>query len=163
MIRKIKSKKGQEEMIGFVVIVLIVVVLLLIFLRFSLTQEIVSEENFEVHSFLQVYLDYTSDCEDLEERLIMRDLIIACNKEEVCVDGREACVALSEDTEAILEQVWQKLKPDTKAYDFLIVSETEQIFVENWVKEGEDNTGNSKSSITTLTGKGIDITLDIYY
>ncbi len=153
------KKRGQEEMIGFVIIVVIVAVILLVFLRFSLNNDVVSENNFEVETFLQVYLEYTTDCSNLEERLTMRNLIVACNKDEECTDGIDACEVLEKETEEILKRVWQDLKPDTVGYSLLITTETSQIFDTGLVG---NSTNNYKSGMTTLTGKGIDIFMNVY-
>ena len=62
---EIKRKKAQEEMVGFALIIILVAVILLIFLGFSLRdQEKETIESYEVESFIQSFLQYTSDCRD---------------------------------------------------------------------------------------------------
>ena len=63
------NKKGQEEMVGFVVIVVIVSIIILFFLVFSLSSDRESGTSYEASSFLQAALAYTSSCEDNREFL----------------------------------------------------------------------------------------------
>ena len=58
-------KRAQEEMVGFALIVIIVSVILVIFLGFSLRdQGKENVESYEVESFIQSFLQYTSECRD---------------------------------------------------------------------------------------------------
>ncbi len=81
----LSERKAQEEMVGFALIMIIVAVIVLIFLSLSLrNQEEEIVENYEVDSFIQSFLMYTSDCADgYEPRYrTIEKLIIDCNKND---------------------------------------------------------------------------------
>lgn len=102
-----KSKRSQEEIVGFALIIIIVAVILLIFLGFSLRsgqKEIV--ESYEVDSFIQTLLQYTTDCRDNLEYLSVQKLIFNCNSEEECLDGRSSCEALNLTLMEIVGETW---------------------------------------------------------
>ncbi|MBU4116158.1 MAG: hypothetical protein KKG94_00235, partial [Nanoarchaeota archaeon] len=75
----VSCKRSQEEIVGFALIIIIVAVILLIFLGFYLRapqKEII--ESYEIESFIQSFLQYTSDCESNLEFLPVKNLIFAC-------------------------------------------------------------------------------------
>ena len=77
-------------------LVWIVAVILLVFIGFSLretTKDIV--ESYEVESFIQAFLQYTTDCRDkTNDILTIRELILECNDLEKCSDERDTCIVL---------------------------------------------------------------------
>jgi len=103
-----KRKSGQEEMVGFALIIIIVAVIFLVFLGFSLRgSQKVDIESFEVKSFLQAFLQYTTDCRDSGlEYLSIRDLIFSCNKNDICLDDRNTCDVLNSTLTEIIEESW---------------------------------------------------------
>ena len=100
-------KKAQEEMVGFALIIIIVAVILLIFLGFALRgQEKETVESYEVESFIQSFLHYTSDCRDNLEFLSVQKLISGCSNNVRCLDGRSTCEVLEPILKGIVEESW---------------------------------------------------------
>ena len=103
-----KSKRSQEEMIGFALIIVLVAVILLIFLGFSLrSPQNETIESYEVESFIQAFLQYTTDCKDNLEFLSIKKLIFACSDRETCLDRRDTCEVLDSTLKGILEESWK--------------------------------------------------------
>ncbi|MBI2057207.1 hypothetical protein HYT91_03060 [Candidatus Pacearchaeota archaeon] len=69
-----KNKIGQEEMVGFALIIILVSVILLVFLAFSLNKpKTEATESYEVNSFLQSSLQYTSSCQTSNPARLLKD------------------------------------------------------------------------------------------
>ncbi|MBI2043435.1 hypothetical protein HYT25_03535 [Candidatus Pacearchaeota archaeon] len=155
-----KNKFGQEEMVGFALILILVAVILLVFLGFSLrSPPKESVESYEVESFLQSMLQYTTECEDNIERLSVQDLIFSCNENEKCADGKNSCEVLKTEVESILKESW-KIGDEwpVKGYELIINTDTQSILE---IKEGE-TTGNSKGAPQYLP-KETDVFFKAYY
>ncbi len=160
----LSRKSGQEEMVGFALIMVIVAVILLIFLSFSLRKsekEIV--ESYEVESFIQSTLQYTTDCRDNLEYLSIQKLIFDCYDNNKCIDERNTCDVLNSTLKEIMKESW-KVEGDRpiKGYELkIIVDESEEILM---FKEG-NITQNSKGAIEPFPrgGRSYEILLDIYY
>lgn len=100
-------RKGQEELVGFALIMIIVAVILLVLLSLSLRKPQQEEvESYEVNSFIQAFLQYTSDCRDESEYLDVQELIFDCNDRRVCVDGRDTCEVLNSTLMEIVAESW---------------------------------------------------------
>jgi len=161
---KIKKKIGQEEMVGFALIVVIVAVIMLIFLGFAVKNKGDSEtQSYEVESFLQALLQYTTDCEDYSGYVSIKELVSDCNRERNCLDGRDSCVVLEENLERLIAESW-KIQGDrpVKAYFLNITSNIGDILI---ISEG-NSTKNSKSAIQPLpprSGISTDIIFIVYY
>lgn len=157
-----KFKKAQEEMVGFALIIIIVAVILLVFLGFSLrssTKDIV--ESYEVESFIQSFLQYTTDCRDkTNDILTIRELILECNDFEECSDGKKSCEILNSTLNGILMESW-KIGVDRpiKGYKLNITSQDQPILL---LEEG-NITINSKGNSYPLGKRDIWITIKIYY
>jgi hypothetical protein len=104
MLRKIKSernrKKGQEEMVGFVVIVMIVVVVGVVFLAFSLRKpSSTTQKQQELADISWALLSYTTNCSINTMPQSVWDLTRHCNVNNPQCDnsgGKMACQALNE-------------------------------------------------------------------
>jgi len=158
-----KNNKGQEEMVGFALIIVVVSVILLIFLAFSLRNgEKESVESYEVDSFIQSFLQYTTDCRDNLEALSIQDAIFSCNNNEICIDGRNSCDVLNSTLSEILKESWPVgAERPVKGYDLIINSDNKSVID---IKEGQE-TANSKGSIQPFSrgGSQIDIIFTAYY
>lgn len=159
-----KIKKAQEEMVGFALIMIIVAVVLLIFIGFSLrNQEDEAVESYEVDSFIQAFLQYTTDCADGYEPRYhsIRKLIVSCNNQEKCLDKRETCEVLEFTLKGIIKETW-KIKGDrpVKGYDLKIISDKDKIILN--ISDG-NITKNYKGSIQSLGKEDIDIFFSAYY
>ena len=160
----IQNKSGQEEMVGFALIMIIVAVVLLIFLGFSLrNQQDEAVENYEVDSFIQAFLQYTTDCaEGYEPRYhSIRKLIVSCNNQEKCLDERNTCEVLEFTLKGIIEETW-KIEGDRpiKGYNLNILSDDNNVILN--ISDG-NITQNYKGSMQSLGKEDIDIFFSAYY
>ncbi len=124
-----KKKKAQEEIVGFALIIIIVAVILLFFLNFYLRSgEKEGVESYEVDSFIQAFLHYTTDCEDYLEYLSVQDLIFECNNDALCLDDREACEVLNSTLRNIVDKTWKVGENyPVKGYELNITANEEEI------------------------------------
>ncbi len=157
---KSKNKKAQEEMVGFGLIIIIVAVILLVFLGFSLrNQQKESVEDYEINSFIQAFLQYTTDCEDNLEYLSIQKLIFDCKNSEKCLDGRDSCEVLNSTLIEIIEESWEvgEDRP-IKGYELRISSDEAEIL---FLEKG-NITRNYRGSAEYLP-KEVDIYFTAYY
>lgn len=165
LIKKIcpRSKRSQEEIVGFVLIVIIVSVILLVFLSFSLRNSKKMEiESYEVEGFIQSFLQYTSDCEDSTGFLSMQNLIFSCGNNEMCLDGRSACETMELILKEICESSWNVgEETPIKGYGLRISSGGEEIFLFN---KG-NITQNYKGAAQPFSriGEDYEISFKVYY
>ena len=104
------KRKAQEEMVGFALIIIIVAVILLVFIGFSLRNpQKENIESYEIESFIQAFLQYTTNCRDLNnlEYLSVQDLIFDCSNNEKCLDERDTCEVLDSTLTGIVEESWK--------------------------------------------------------
>ena len=153
-----RSKRSQEEMVGFGLIIIIVAVILLVFLGFALRKpqkEIV--EDYEVSSFIQAFLQYTTDCRDNLEYFSVQKLILACERGKKCLDERDTCEVLDSTLKEIVEESWDvgEDRP-VKGYALKIMLEEEEIL---FLEEG-NITNNYRGSEEYLPQ--IDIYFTVY-
>lgn len=108
MIRK--SKIGQQEILGFVMIIMIVVVVAVIFLGISLRKgdkELISTEDLEISNFLSSSLKYTSDCVVKEPFYgDLGEVIEGCYSGKSCSDGRTACEVANQTYSDMINSLW---------------------------------------------------------
>jgi len=158
----IKNNKGQEEMVGFAVIVVIVGVILLVVLGFLLNnskEEIV--ESYEIESFIQSTLQFTTDCENEIGFLSLQNLVIACDKGTNCINGGESCKILNSTLKNLIESGWQVGEESAiKGYNLKVIINN-QTKLE--IKEGNE-TKNYKSGFQGFarSGSNYEVSLDIY-
>jgi hypothetical protein len=156
------NKFGQEEIVGFVVIVVIVSVIILVLLSFMLTNnESSAVESYEVESFIQSMLQYTTTCENKLEFLSYQKLIAYCENEGVCLNGVNSCEILNSTTEEIIEVGWNINEQSAiKGYEFKISTEEKELF---FLEEGNKTT-SYKGSFQDFarSGKEYTISLTIY-
>ncbi len=157
------NRKGQEEMVGFIVIVVIVSVVLLVLLGFLLRSPGSSAvESYEVESFIQASLQYTSECENRIEFLSIQDLIVSCERGEKCLDERDSCEILNESLKGVIGKAWNVSEQSAvKGYKFTIKIEEEERLV---LKEGNE-TRNYKGAFQDFAKRGdsYEVSLDVYY
>ena len=162
--RKNINKKAQEEMVGFAFIIILVAVIMLIFIGFSINRpQLEDVESYEVESFLQAFLQHTTNCEDNLEHLSVQKLISRCISGEICLNKEKSCEVLNTTISEILEESWKvgENRPE-KGYKLLINSETEDILD---LSKG-NKTGNYKGAIQDFTSSrtgNVEINLKIYY
>lgn len=119
------KRRGQEEMVGFVLIILLVAVIFIIFLGFYLRKSSSDQrtESGELSQFLDALLEYTTDCSlnngySYEK---ISDLARECNQGAQCSNGKDACLVLKENSKEIIESSWNfGAQSPTKGYNFVI-------------------------------------------
>lgn len=116
---------------GFALIIIIVSVILLFFFGFSLRDgQKQSVESYEVDSFIQGFLQYTTDCKDNSEYLSVQKLIFECDNEFICLDEREACDVLNSTLKDIADESWKTGQDrPVKGYELVISVNEEEILV----------------------------------
>ena len=156
------SKKGQEEMVGFAVILIIVSIGLLILLSFLIrSPSNGTTESYQVESFIQSSLQYTSSCENEIEFLPVQDLIIACDNGVKCVDGTDSCAVLNSTIEDLVNSGWNVGNQSVvKGYNLKITADGQEKLT---IKEG-NQTSNSKGGFQDFSRSGSDyeVSLNVY-
>ena len=102
-----RIKKGQEEIIGFVLIIVLVAIIALVFLAINLRRAPEKLPSTELESFLQASMRYGTDCFSSPEiRYNLKDLIVACDNREKCMNDADACDVLNKTLMQILKENW---------------------------------------------------------
>lgn len=104
---KMRNIKGQEEMVGFVLIMVIVAVVFLIFLGIFIRKGAPIEVNNagDLSQYLDSLMEYTSDCAVQPEPSFasVAELTRYCYSGDLCSNnGKSACLALNDTLGAIL-------------------------------------------------------------
>lgn len=91
------KRKGQEEIVGFVIVMVLVSIVILILLGLSLSNEPGSVNSKDIEQFLQSSLEYTSTCaiRYVPDYARIGELVDSCRQHETCTDGRNACDVLN--------------------------------------------------------------------
>jgi hypothetical protein len=106
------SKRGQEEIVGFVAIILVVAIIAIIILGIALRNDNSTiKESKDVRRFIDGAFQYTSDCALGYEPnyATLKDLIKSCYGEsgKTCLDERQVCLALNQTLKGLLDASWQ--------------------------------------------------------
>ncbi len=159
----LSGKSGQEEMVGFVIIVVIVGVILLVLLGFLLRgSNRESVESFEIENFIQATLQYTTECSSQIDFLSVQNLIVACNRKEQCLDGKDSCDVLNSTLIDLMKSSWKVGEQSAiKGYSMEIVTEQQGILK----IEGGNQTDSYKGSFQDFakSGDNYEISLNVYY
>lgn len=160
---KLCGKSAQEEMVGFGMIIIIVSVILMIIIGFALKKGSKEEnlENYEVESFVQSALQYTTDCENSIEPLTVQNLIFYCYNNESCIDGRFGCYSLNQTMNEMIKASWAISSNGVyKGYQFKISVENKSLMTDSYGNQ----TGNSKGSRQFLSKSygDAEITLKVF-
>ena len=106
-----KSKRGQEEIVGFVLIVVLVVIVFVIFLGIRLRNPEPSQKQSEIlYQFLESAMEQTTDCVLSENgrNIVLDDLIKECySTNNVCVSGESSCDNVEATMRDILNNTWK--------------------------------------------------------
>ena len=133
-----KKKKGQEEIVGFVLIVVILAIAMVIFLGIKLRNlEPTQKESEILYQFIESSMEQTTDCviRQNSRNIDLNELIKECRSfDNNCLNGRSSCDVAQETMREITDSAW-KIGPDypTKGYEILAEystnsSESEEIF-----------------------------------
>jgi hypothetical protein len=157
------DKRGQEEIVGFVVIIVIVSVAMLILLWFMLNNKSeAAVASFEIESFIQTALQYTTSCESQVDFLSVQDLIIGCEEGGKCLDERDDCVVLNETLTNIIENSWAVSEQSAvKGFKLNIYTDEKEKLQ---IKKGNETT-DYKGAFQDFARAGSDykVSLNIYY
>jgi len=149
--------------VGFVVIIIIVSVILLVLLSFMLRSPVSKAvDSYEVESFIQASLQYTSTCENQIEFLSIEDLIVSCEEGGTCLDERNSCDVLNESLRGMIENAWNIGEGSAvRGYKLKVMIDEEEKFT---LKEGNE-TRNYKGAFQDFAKGNTDyeVSLDIYY
>lgn len=106
---QLKDKRGQEEIVGFIVIVVLVSIVIVILLALMLRQEGEDyKDSREVKGFLSGALEFTSDCAIHNELayLSLGEVIGECNQGKRCLSGEGACEVLNKTFAILIDKSW---------------------------------------------------------
>ncbi len=163
---KNKKTKAQEEMVGFALIIILVSIILLVFLAFSLNKsKTASIESYEVNSFLQSTLQYTTTCQTSSGIIkfgSIQDLVFECDLNKKCSNNEDTCKVLNETLTDILEESWPigEDRPN-KGYE-LIVNIKDELTLN--IKEGnftKDCKSSSQSFYKSKSKKEFSINFEV--
>lgn len=145
-------KKGQEEMVGFVLIVIIVSVIMVVLLGFLLkSPEAEAVQSYEIGNFLSAALQYSSSCENYLGFLDVESLIVSCDEEETCLDGKNSCEVLNETLKDLIETGWiVGEESPVKGYELKVIIEEEERLI---LTKG-NKTGDYKGGFQDFPRKG---------
>lgn len=101
---KIKLKKAQEEIVGFVVIVVLVSIVLVIILSISLTNKNdVDKKSNELLSFLKSLRVVTTECASYGDNYLnIGQLMHECFNNKQCSSKEDSCIVLNRTLKNIL-------------------------------------------------------------
>ena len=103
-----RKNKGQQEIVGFMIIVVLVIIVGVVFLGVFLRQDNkVVTDDAEMENFLVSSLRYTSDCYRNEETKFktLGELMSDCYKSRTCSNGKNACEVLNKNYADVLKIV----------------------------------------------------------
>src|SRR3990167_8315955 len=127
-----RIRKGQEEMVGFVLIIVLVMIIILVFVAFSLRKgSSKAVESFEVDSFIQAIKQFTTDCAiGTETKYRSIDQLASnCQTGDKCYDGRDSCDVLEADLRALLNKGWSSQDRGAIKGYYLIIKTDNKIIV----------------------------------
>jgi hypothetical protein len=150
----LKRKRGQEEIVGFVLIIVIVAIIFLVVLGIMVRRgtDSVRSESSEVYQFLESSMEYTTSCSfsSAPDYYILGELFEECYTGSNCLDGANSCEVLNETLAEILDSSWV-VSPESpvKGYAF------NSFFKTNSSEEGTEiislDKGNCEGSIRGAT------------
>ncbi|MBU0959677.1 MAG: hypothetical protein KKB31_07050 [Nanoarchaeota archaeon] len=106
MNRKTFNGRGQQEIVGFVLIVVLVVVGLMVFMIISLRESPEEVNSVEVDNLIGAMMKYTTECAITFEPEYdsMEDLFKSCYQEKQCSNlGKDSCEYLDEKLREIMD------------------------------------------------------------
>jgi hypothetical protein len=160
------KKKAQSEMVGFAIIIVIVAVLILVFLSISLNKSKDDfTESYEVESFIQASLEYTTDCAINYEPNYqnVRRLIFRCINGENCLGERDSCEVLNETLKELVELSWN-VGPEwpDKGYFLEIVANNESLLKFSEGNVTQTSKGSKQPFSQGLTGNKGEIFFEVH-
>lgn len=100
-------KRGQEEIVGFIMIVVLVVVILLIFLGLNIRSgdSPTLQDSVKARQFLESSMEFTTDCAIgyIPAYARIGEVIRECSRGGRCVDGRNSCEVLNTSISGLVD------------------------------------------------------------
>ena len=99
-------RKGQEEIVGFVVVVVLIAVVALVFLSFSLRGDVQTRENVGLSYLVESVAEYTTSCSlyVAPDYASIGELYRACYQHTLCSDGVDSCLVLNQTLLPLINQ-----------------------------------------------------------
>lgn len=133
---KNKQKRAQDEMVGFALILIIVAVIFIIFISIYLTKPSPENDDYQIKSFVQALLQYTTNCkEESLDNITVQQLIKRCYEQEECYNDetspsveRNPCKILNDSVKEIIKESWKiGAQNPNIGYSFIInITENEE-------------------------------------
>lgn len=153
-----RSKEGQEEMIGFVLIIVLVAIVAVVFLGIQIRKSPEMETSREISSFLSSSLMYTTKCKTEPENIRnIENLIRDCGREESCLDGRPTCEVLNKTMANILKRNFPLNKYG--GYRFRVYRENKTSIIN--LKRGNESVDMEGEKVD-IGGSGLKVSLRLY-
>ena len=121
-------KKGQQEMVGFVLIVAIVLIALMVFLVISIRNRTEFKQSDDVENFINVLMAHTTECAIVYEPDYdnVIDLVKNCYNNRKCANlNKMACEYLNESLNLIMEKVMET-DASIAAYELDLIYENDE-------------------------------------
>jgi hypothetical protein len=154
---KMKTRKGQEEVMGFVLIVMIVIIIGIVFFAFSMrkTGQSVWQQSSEASDFLNSILAYTTPYKigGIGTNQSVKELLQACAERQRCGTGTKDCCTAANST---ISDIFGHLQADASGkfihgYNLTATDGATRLVT---VVTGETTTGSSFiSSVPIPVGK----------
>ncbi len=125
--KPINTKKGQQEMIGFVLIVVLVMVAIMIFIVISVRKTPEDRQSLEIENMLSVMMKQTTGCAIVFEPEYdnVEDLIKSCYLDKKCENlNKPSCDYLNETLSGIIGDLGQT-DNSIGAYELSVLNEAE--------------------------------------
>ncbi len=161
-IKKMKSKKSQQEIAGFVAIILVIVVVSIVLFSFSLQKSLRKPSYYEdirVNDLMNSIMHYTTDCDYAD----VKKVIEKCYNDEKCAN-ENACNYLNKLLGQILNSTLGIEKEYGNIIGYQLFDESKKINITN---------GNTKGNLvvshylvpifTGTTTNNVKVTLYIYF
>lgn len=151
-------KKGQEEMVGFIVIIIIVGVIALVLLSIGMRKTPETKSSQEINDFVYSAFQYSVDCDTASN---FQELIIACSRMERC-NEKNSCEIVKELAKDMIEgSLRVGSDQQYKHYMFKINSGNETLV---FLASGNQTTSSIGTSARIITSReNINVSLKLYY
>lgn len=103
-----KKKKGQEEIVGFVLIVVILAIAIVIFLGIKLRNPEPSQKESEIlYQFIESSMEQTTECVIRQNSRALHELIKECHSfDNNCMNGKGSCDVAKDTIKEITDSAW---------------------------------------------------------
>jgi len=164
------GKAGQEEMVGFGLIIVIVAIIFIVLISLYIKKPTEELSDYEIDSFIQSALQYTTTCEDASGNQTLQKVIEKCQKNELCAyKNMNPCIILNATIKNMIRESWGNVGTEgpIRGYNFIInISENgdeEEIQFLN-IKNGvATNEYKGSGQILPYSGDIIHILFYVYY